>query len=368
MIRVGIESSFLDRPHSGIRTYVEELTCRIPQLLGDDEILLLRPENRPTEKQYWIDSPRLDRFAWEAVGVARSASRERIDLLHIPHLSMAAVNPAPIVVTIHDVIPYSFSEYRASAAMRAFLAFVKLRVSSARIVIVPSEYVADEVERILGIDRERIRVIPMGVDASLLDIGALKLANAAERPFVDRPYVFNIAGFDVRKNLPVLLEAFAKFRDSGKKNWKLIIAGAPHSQNQRVFPSIEPLVERFGLERSVELPGWVSTEERFALYRDASMYVTPSLAEGFGLTCLEAMASGVPTIGSNRGSLPEVIGDGGMSVEPDADSVSGAMSSIADNVHLARTLQTRGWARASEFSWDRTASETAEVYREVAAD
>jgi glycosyltransferase involved in cell wall biosynthesis len=180
-------------------------------------------------------------------------------------------------------------------------------------------------------------------------------------------YVFNVGGFDVRKNLPVLLEAFARVRTRLDESLQLVIAGAPHSDNPAVFPSLAPVIQRLGIERAVILPGRISEEEKVALYQGAALYATPSLYEGFGLTALEAMACGVPTVAANRTSLPEVVGDGGLLVEPDAEAFAAAMFDILTNPARALELSANGMARAAAFTWQRTAQLTLAAYREVVA-
>jgi glycosyltransferase involved in cell wall biosynthesis len=164
-----------------------------------------------------------------------------------------------------------------------------------------------------------------------------------------------------------LLEAFARVRTRLDESLQLVIAGAPHSDNPAVFPSLAPVIQRLGIERAVILPGRIAEEEKVALYQGAALYATPSLYEGFGLTALEAMACGVPTVAANRTSLPEVVGDGGLLVEPDAEAFAAAMFDILTNPARALELSANGMARAAAFTWQRTAQLTLAAYREVVA-
>jgi glycosyltransferase involved in cell wall biosynthesis len=132
-----------------------------------------------------------------------------------------------------------------------------------------------------------------------------------------------------------------------------------------VFPPLVPTIERLSLSDLVVLPGRISDEDKLALYRGATLYATPSLYEGFGLTVLEAMACGVPTVAANRTSLPELVGDGGLLVEPDVESFAKAMSTILNHPEQAANLRARGLARAATFSWRKTAELTLDAYREV---
>jgi glycosyltransferase involved in cell wall biosynthesis len=146
-----------------------------------------------------------------------------------------------------------------------------------------------------------------------------------------------------------------------------VIAGERHSANPAVFPPVQPLIAELGLASKVVLTGRIPDEHKLALMQGAALYVTPSLYEGFGLTALEAMACGIPTIASNRTSFPEVVGDGGLLVEPRVPEVAAAIREVLTSTELANQLRDRGLRRAAEFSWRATAEQTATIYRELLA-
>lgn len=370
-MRVGLDGEFLRLPPSGIGLYVRNL---IPALRTADpalELVTLLPSwdqralNSGRSRRPWHDR-RLQRMVWENVGTARAASHARIDLLHVPSFAAPLFARAPLVVTIHDVIPFVLPAYRASRAMRTHLALMQRTVRAAHAVIAPSQAAAADIATVLGIPRGRIHVTPEAADRACRPAGDLSAVRArVARLGVRERYIFNIGGVDVRKNLPLLIAAFAQLRAVHSEPIQLVIAGAPHSDNPAVFPPLRPLIERLELTNDVLLTGRVSESDKLALYQGADLYVTPSYYEGFGLTALEAMACGVPTIAANRTSFPEVVGDGGLLVELDADAIAASMRLVLENEEVARDLRRRGLARAAEFSWDRTARQTIEVYRTV---
>jgi glycosyltransferase involved in cell wall biosynthesis len=241
-------------------------------------------------------------------------------------------------------------------------------VRAARIVLTPSNAAAGDVERLLGIPRERIRVTPEAAGAEYRpapDPGDPALVAVARRFGVRGRYVFNVGGMDVRKNLPVLLEAFARALPRLEEPAQLVIAGAPHTGNRVVFPPLEPVIDRLGLGDHVVLTGFVSAADKLALYQGAALYATPSPHEGFGLTPLEAMACGVPVIAADRTSLPEVVGDAGVLVEPEPEAFAAAVVEVLNRPERAADLRARGLARAATFSWARTARMTLDAYREA---
>ncbi|HYH12569.1 MAG TPA: glycosyltransferase family 1 protein, partial [Thermomicrobiales bacterium] len=224
-----------------------------------------------------------------------------------------------------------------------------------------------DIERVLGISPERIRVTPLAADPSLrpAEDGALVRARVAKRFGIAGPYMLSIAGFDRRKNVPLLVRAFARALPDLPGDVTLVLAGAPHSGNSTVFPPVEPVIREEGIVDRVVLTGKVTNDERTSLYQGAIGYVTPSEYEGFGLTALEAMACGVPVIAANRTSLPEVIGDAGMLVEPEIDDLAVAIARLVTDLDLRARLSRSSLGRATEFSWDRTAQLTVQAYRQA---
>ncbi len=375
-----MDGSFLLLPPSGTGTYLRSLTQALVRIEPDLDIALLVPGLRPQNSVGTMTItppgrvetgglPRLDRFrrlSWDLAGVALAARRARPELLHIPHATPPVGSRLPLVLTIHDVIPLVLPAYRATQAMRLRVAALRRAAPRARMVLTPSRAAADDIERLLRVPPSRIRVTPEAATAGHVPATNAAASRAvASRHGIRGRYVFNVGGLDVRKNLPVLLEAFARALPHLEGPAQLVIAGAPHTNNPAVFPPLEPVVERLGLAERVVLTGFLSDADKLAFYQGAALYVTPSVYEGFGLTALEAMACGVPTIAANRTSLPEVVGDGGLLVEPEPDALATAVVDVLNTPALAAALRARGLARAATFSWDRTATLTLDAYREA---
>lgn len=362
-LRVAIDGTFLRMPPSGIGTY---LRCLIEALEAGRERLGLSID--VVDSRARVPNARLNRFAWDSIGAGMAvARRPRPALLHLPQMSAPIVSPVPVVVTIHDVIPLVLGDYRASRAMKVYLAMMARTARNARAIITPSEAAAADIQRVVGVARERITVIPEAAAPDLVPDATGTAAGAVRQRFgLDGPYLFNIGGLDRRKNVPLLIDAFADALPALPPDVSLAIAGAAHSRNTRMFPPVEGLVASRGLEGRVRLLGRVSDEERRWLYQAAMACVTPSSYEGFGLTPLEAMACGVPVIASNAASFPEVIGDAGMLVEPSRAVLAKAMVSLVNDAGLRQRLGEAGLERATAFSWTRTAEATAAVYRATA--
>ena len=362
-IHVAFDASFLALPASGIGTYVRGLT---DALIADQESLGLNITLvEPQPGRILHPGHKLHRFAWDAIGVTPATLKQagRPDVIHLPQMSAPLIAPAPMVVTIHDVIPLVLDDYRASRAMRTYLTLMAKTSARAKLIIAPSEAAKFDISRVMGIGQDRIIAIPEAADPTLTpdDSGEAK-SHVAARWGITGPFLFNIGGFDRRKNLPLTIEAFAAAMPQLPADSKLVIAGAPHSGNELIFPPLQPVIDRLGVGDRVVLTGRVSDDERRALYQAATGYITASEYEGFGLTPLEAMACGVPAIVANRTSLPEVVGDAGLIVEPTEDDLAKAMVSLLTDEHLRATLSHKSLEREATFTWKAAAERTAEVY------
>ena len=176
-------------------------------------------------------------------------------------------------------------------------------------------------------------------------------------------YLLAIGTLEPRKNLISALKAYSLLSDNLRDRYPLVIGGMRGWLTDDLDRAIDPMIRK----GQVRLLGFVPDSDLNALYSGARAFIYPSLYEGFGLPPLEAMASGTPVITSNRASLPEVVGDAGIQVEPlDIDQLSQAMQLLLEDDNLHRVLQQRGLERASRFTWEDTALKTYEVFRSVA--
>jgi glycosyltransferase involved in cell wall biosynthesis len=212
---------------------------------------------------------------------------------------------------------------------------------------------AERVEVIYNAPDERITAPPAAED----------VARARDRFQLTSPFILYTGNIKPHKNLDRLIEAYAALRRRGIEDYKLLIIGDEVSK----YPNLRRLVHRFQLHQHVRFLGFVSDATLAALYRLATVFVFPSLYEGFGLPPLEAMAAGAPVITSNVSSLPEVVGDAALLIDPlDANSIADAMARVLSDPALRADLIRRGLARAQVFSWARAAARVHEVYRELA--
>ncbi len=268
------------------------------------------------------------------------------------------------IVTIHDVIPMVLP-WAFPFKHRLVLATTLARIRrQAEMVIVPSTAAADDVVRYLRVDRQRIIVIPMGVEARFRPVEEPVPTPAWRRRYgVPERYILFVGTLEPRKNVTTLLRAFAMLRsDRAQDELKLVVAGGRGWGSEDFSATTAAL----GLGDHVRFTGFVDDDDLPALYRGAALFVYPSLYEGFGLPVLEAMACGTPVITSNRSSLPEVAGDAALLVDPtQPEALAAAMTSLLQDGEQRQALCARGLVRAREFTWDAVAEKTLAVYRAV---
>jgi glycosyltransferase involved in cell wall biosynthesis len=234
-------------------------------------------------------------------------------------------------------------------------------------IITVSQHAKQDIIDALKLPAERIRVIYEAAGEEYQPVTDLeRLAEARRRYEMGERYVFYLGGLDQRKNVPQLVQAFAQvYKQIGDPDLRLLIAGNPDKQKGPFFPDPRPVAAELGVTEQIKYH-FIAEEDKATMYSGASLFVFPSLYEGFGLPPLEAMGCGAPVVCSNRTSLPEVVGDAALSVDPDdTQALVEAMSRVLTNSDLRADLRARSLKRARQFSWQKTASETIAVYEEV---
>jgi glycosyltransferase involved in cell wall biosynthesis len=377
---VGLDGLSLSHPTTGVGEYTRQLwRCFSRAPNEPPAVQLLRPpqhdvpddsggrvvELRPPG---WLRSGHARKLWWEQRGLNRAARQSGVAVIHTPYFSAPLRAARPVITTIHDVIPMIFPEYARSWSMRLYLRLVSAAARRADRVLTDSQCSRSDIARYLSIPASRITVIPLAVDERYRPLRDPEgEAELRARYGLPGPVVFNVGGLDARKNIPALVEAFARALPEIDADTRLVIAGAAHSGNRRLYPPIEPMLERHGVTGKVVLPGRISEDDKVQFYNLADVYVFPSLYEGFGLSPLEAMACGTAVVCSNRSSLPEVVGSGGFLVDPTPERLALGIVSLLRDRRWRREVAHLGLEQAARFSWTRTAELTRDVYRETLA-
>ncbi|SPF48630.1 Glycosyl transferase, group 1 [Candidatus Sulfopaludibacter sp. SbA4] len=362
----------------GIGTYIRSLVHALSAIdetnqytlvsgAGDVRTLAGLPENFRNAIYTRSDSEYLDNIVFPFY--LRGLSP---DLVHIPLNRVPLLMMRPYVVTIHDMANLFFEEGRSDFRMQMRRFRFRRGLQRASRVVAVSEATKREVESFLGAPSEHIRRVYNAPDPDFLTPGAPAGSEAQlrtlERYQIDYPFLLYAGNIRRHKNIPRLVEAFAVVRDQLAahpvyKDLRLVIIGDTISQ----FPAVRQAVIKSRVEHAVRFLGFVPFETLRCFYEYAAAFVFPSRHEGFGLPPLEAMACGTPVVTSNVSSLPEVVGDAAVLVNPENvfDIARGIREVLLDE-GLRAELVRRGREQAARFSWERTARQMLEIYQEAA--
>jgi len=298
--------------------------------------------------------------------------RLQCDLVHIPHLfSLPRSLPCPYVMTVHDVLEHMYRAHGQSGLRRSLHFYLTSRVlrGAAKIFAV-SRFTKNEVEELFGIPEQRIEVVYNAIDERFLrgHTSEVDRQMLAERYLVNHPFLLYAGRISPHKNVVRIIEAFAALKAELEKEGrfpglKLIIIGDELSKH----PDLRRTVIRGGVQNDVRFMGFVPIEVLRIFYDAANLFVFPSLYEGFGLPPLEAMAHGTPVVTSNTSSLPEVVGNGAVLVNPEnVFEIMRALHRVLLDQPLREKLKQRGYLQAKKFSWEASARQILDVYHQLA--
>ncbi|MDI3339562.1 MAG: glycosyltransferase family 1 protein [Sphaerobacter sp.] len=299
------------------------------------------------------------RILWEQLAGPVALRRAGVDLVHGPVNVLPLADGLPGVVTVHDLAFRVYPEQYPRAKQRYLDLLTGASIRRAARVITVSESTRRDVLRLYPVDPSRVVTVPNGVDPSMAPVtDPARLRAFREARGLPDEFLLFVGTLQPRKNLTGLLRAYAAVRD--RVAAPLVVAGGKGWMYEPIFAEVRAL----GIEGRVIFAGYADAAELPLWYSAATAFVYPSLYEGFGLPVLEAMACGTPVITSDTSSLPEVAGDAALLVDPrDVDALAAGIERIMGDAPLRATLRARGLARARAFSWERTARETAAVYR-----
>jgi glycosyltransferase involved in cell wall biosynthesis len=304
---------------------------------------------------------------FEQMTFPRASVRLGVDLAHVPYWAPPILPRIPTVVTIHDLIPLVLREYRGGPLVRAYTALVAAAAENAAFILTDSEASRGDILTHLGVPRDRVRTVPLAVDARYRPDPEPGDQAIRDRYGLPERYILYLGSFDVRKNVGTALKAFIWAGPAVGAECPLVVAGRLPDRDTAFAPDPRRQARELGLAPDwFRFVGEVTEADKPALYRGAVAFLFPSRYEGFGLPPLEAMACGTPVVGSDAASIPEVVGQAGVLFPPDdAQGMAGALIQLVHDAAFRVELARRAEAQARRFSWERTARETLAVYREV---
>ena len=361
-MRIGFDGTPLLGPRTGVGWYTADLIDAVSAASPDDRLLVL-PISWRTAAELEVDGPNVSvarrfmparplQLLWERSSIPPLEWFLRCDVFHATNFLAPPTRRTPVVVTVHDLAFVRHPE-TCAPAVQAFARLLPRVLRRAAAIIAVSHFTADELRAWLPEVADRITVVPNG--------GHRRVTPGSAGLRSDAPYVLMLGSLGVRKNLPLLLDAYALLRQQGT-DLHLVLAGPPDP-----LVDVSDELRRRGLADRVTLTGYVDDGQAAALLEGAAVLAFPSLYEGFGMPLVEAMAVGTPVVAARSGATPETVGEAAVLVEPgDVEGFAAAITAVIDDPDLRPRLVEAGRRRAAEFSWARTAAETLSVYRRVA--
>ena len=299
---------------------------------------------------------------WEQVTLPAALRRHGISVFLSPYYKRPLAAACPVVVTIHDLFFIGYPGRRRPLYDARMTWLARLYARGATAIVTDSEHSRRAIVARLGIPAGRLTVIPVGLGPEFGP--AAPTPAQRERYGLGPAYALYVGNFLPHKNLPRLLHAWAALPAALRQAHRLVLAGGDRANR----PALAALAVALGLGEGVVFPGLVADADLPAVYGGATLYVQPSLEEGFGLPALEAMACGTPVVASTRGALPEVVGEAGLLVDPENEvALSAALARVLAAPGEAAALAERGRARAATFTVERTAGCVVDLLQATAA-
>ena len=304
--------------------------------------------------------PRRPTIWWDQVSLPRQMAADRISVFLSPYYKGPLLAHCPVVLTIHDLLFIEYLGRRRLFYDRGMTWLAGLYAARAAAIITDSEHARGTILSRLGLAPERVTAIPLTVAPEFRPVPFSE--DVSRRYGVRQPYVLYVGNFLPHKNLERLVQAFARLGGTARRGVSLVLAGDDAG-------SRDVLVEearRLGIDQHLVVTGVVDQGDLPVLYAGCAAFVLPSLDEGFGLPAAEAMACGAPVIASNRASLPEVVGQAGLLVDPlDSAAIGSAIVSVLTNEARREDLRRRSLERADAFRGDQAANRVLAVVRAV---
>ncbi len=384
-MRIGVNGYFWGQETTGSGQYLVHLLQALLVISQENSYTLFVPDQAGSPSEDVAIAPGLRlvalpfnrkyenwaKLCFEQVSFPRACQKVGAELAHVPYFASPLFPRIPTVVTIHDLIPLLLPAYRGDFRVRLYMRLVSLAARRADAILTDSQASRRDIVRTLGIPGERVYVAYLAAEDRFRPTAdAQALAALRAKYKLPEHYILYLGGFDQRRNIGTLLRAFAVV----VRGWRdahslpcLVLAGQLPREDTPFSPDPRRMVSELGLEEVVRCIGRIAEEEKPLLYNGAQFFVFPSIYEGFGLPPLEAMACGVPVIASNATSLPEIVGGGGLLVDPyDVGGWAKAITALWSQPQQRLALRSQALVQAVRFSWAKTAEEALQVYRRVA--
>lgn len=367
-LHIGIDARLIATRDGGIAEYTRRLIEALQFLDTTDPFTIFEGRHAARRAQ-----PHLGNFSYrravtpchhriERLAFGIETAPHRLDVLHSPDFIPSLFGARRHVITVHDLTFLHYPQFQTADSARYYSGQIAAAVGKAAHILADSSATKRDLIDMLAVPEAKITVHRLGVDPAFRPLPAETVDPVLRRYGLTRGYVLHVGTYEPRKNLEGLFTAYARLRERHADLPPLVVAGRRGWLYESIFQKAADL----HLEDRIKWLEDAPFSDLSALYNGASVLVMPSFYEGFGFPPLEAMACGIPTVVSDRSSLPEVVGAVGVLVNPDEpDSIADGLSRMLSETALRERSRIDGLARASGFTWRATAEIALQVYRSV---
>ena len=356
----------------GVGMYITNLLRYIPEYDRENEYIIFHyPEDiseipQKNGKFTCIPETSPKYSLRELISLPFKMTAQHLALFHAPHYTLPPIRPCKGIVTIHDVIHLRFPEYLPhSAAYYYAKGMMWTAAKSARKVITVSKCSKQDIVRYLGVPEEKIEVVYNGIEMKRTGCPRSGLEGVRKRFGIFHKYMLYLGNLMPHKNLDTLIKAYSRLKHQKNIEHCLVLAG----KNEKLREKLQTIITEEKLTGDVFLTGFVEPEWASTLYANAELFVYPSLYEGFGLQVLEAMAYHIPLAISDIAALSEVAGDAAIRFDPKSvENMAEVIYQALTDQPLRDSLVERGNKRVQQFSWQKMARRTVEIYQDVIRD
>lgn len=312
-----------------------------------------------------INKNRLARISWEYAMLPKILKKEKIDVFWGPSNFLPITKTCKYVVTIHDLSSFTYAQAYPWLRRKYYQYNIKQAVKRADFIITDSEFSKQDIIKYFRVPQEKIRVIYCGIDAFFKKVTANDTLEKVKKKYqLPDEFILTLSVLEPKKNTERLLQAYSQLIQQKKNLPKLVIGGSKKYgwKNEKIFL----LVDALKLTNSIVFTDFIEYEDLVCIYSMAKLFILPSLYEGFGLPVVEAMACGTPVITSNTSSLPEVVGNAAVLVNPyNINDIANAIDIVLNDENKQKEMIKKGYENVKRFKWEKSAKELIAVFEEI---
>lgn len=367
-MKIGFIATHIDIGKGGVSTYSYELIKNLSKIDKNNDYYLIHTSPKDIDvysaNHNFLVRSVLPNYLWRiTIGPLKLKNIKNLDIVHDPYDigPLSFKMPFKKIITVHDIAYYFFPRKSGLKIIIGHKVLFNKTLKTADKIIAISNSTKDDLMTYFKVPEDKIAVISHGVGEKFKQLDEEGISKSTQKYQLNFPYILYVGSLESRKNILNLVKAFYKLKTKNIYQ-KLVIVGENSGNKKKICRFIKKL----NLQNDVVFIGFVSEEDLPALYNAADLFVYPSYYEGFGLPPLEAMSCGTPVITSNTSSLPEVVGDAGIMIDPsNVEALAEAMRDVLADESLRNSIIAKGLERAKMFNWKKCARKTLKVYEEV---